>query len=102
MDQILLDQEHDPTDSTLQQMEFYKASEIEEVTNVLTTMAKEKSRVSDALHGERNSAYFHTTIKMRQARAQITEIKNREGTFLTQQDHIKGFIVEEYQEKYKH
>ncbi|KAF9596337.1 hypothetical protein IFM89_008863 [Coptis chinensis] len=78
MDQILLDQEHDPTDSTLQQMEFDKASEIEEVTNVLTTMAKEKSRVSDALHGERNSAYFHAIIKMRQARAQITEIKNRE------------------------
>ncbi|KAF9617319.1 hypothetical protein IFM89_035300 [Coptis chinensis] len=52
MDQILLGQEHDPTDSTLQQMEFDKASEIDEVTNVLTTMAKEKSRVSDALHGE--------------------------------------------------
>ncbi|KAF9624616.1 hypothetical protein IFM89_012038 [Coptis chinensis] len=64
MDRILLDQEHDPTDPTLQQMEFDKASEIEEVTNVLTTMAKEKSRVSEALHGERNSAYFHATIKM--------------------------------------
>ncbi|KAF9601082.1 hypothetical protein IFM89_016055 [Coptis chinensis] len=91
MDQILLDQEHDPTDSTLQQMEFDKASEIEEVTNVLTTMAKEKSRVSDALHGERNSAYFHATIKMRQARAQITEIKNREDELETaMKDHGMG------------
>ncbi|KAF9594283.1 hypothetical protein IFM89_028940 [Coptis chinensis] len=79
MDQILLDQEADPSDSTLQQMEFDKAAEIDEVTNVMTTMAKEKSRVSDALHGERNSAYFHATIRMWQLRAQIIEIKNREG-----------------------
>ncbi|KAF9623389.1 hypothetical protein IFM89_001309 [Coptis chinensis] len=79
MDQILLDQEVDPSDSTIQQMEFDKAAEIDEVTNVMTTMAKEKSRVSDALHGERNSAYFHATIRMRQLRAQIIEIKNREG-----------------------
>ncbi|KAF9624855.1 hypothetical protein IFM89_015409 [Coptis chinensis] len=79
MDQILLDQEADPSYSTLQQMEFDKADEIDKAINVMTTMAKEKSRVSDALHGERNSAYFHATIRMWQLRAQITEIKNREG-----------------------
>ncbi|KAF9599604.1 hypothetical protein IFM89_001100 [Coptis chinensis] len=61
---------------------FLNAAEIDEVTNVMTTMAKEKSRVSYALHGERNSAYFHATIKMRQFRAQIIEIKNREGVLL--------------------
>ncbi|KAF9625506.1 hypothetical protein IFM89_023442 [Coptis chinensis] len=75
---------------------FLNATEIDEVTNVMTTIAKEKSRVSDALHGERNSAYFHATIRMRQLRAQIIEIKNREGVLLKQHDQIKGFIVEEY------
>ncbi|KAF9619474.1 hypothetical protein IFM89_007222 [Coptis chinensis] len=84
MDQILLDQEADPSDSTLQQIEFDKEAEIDDVTNVMTTMAKEKSRVSNALHGERNSAYFHATIRIRQLRTQIIEIKNREGVLLKQ------------------
>ncbi|KAF9625638.1 hypothetical protein IFM89_025123 [Coptis chinensis] len=82
LEQILKAQESDPLDPTLHQMEFDKATEIEEAVKISTAMAKEKSRVSDALEGEQNSAYFYAIIKMRLARAQLTTIKNREGTIL--------------------
>ncbi|KAF9626315.1 hypothetical protein IFM89_032164 [Coptis chinensis] len=101
MDQILLDQENDPADSTLQQLEFDKAFEIEDATYVMTTMAKEKSRVSDVLHCERNSAYFHATIKMQQERAQITEIKNREVDSMEKEIFLEKqkIKVEEHRKK---
>ncbi|KAF9624674.1 hypothetical protein IFM89_012945 [Coptis chinensis] len=52
MEQILKDQENDPSNSNLQQMEFDKAMEIEEAIKVSTTMAKEKARVSNEFEGE--------------------------------------------------
>ncbi|KAF9606216.1 hypothetical protein IFM89_023768, partial [Coptis chinensis] len=74
MVQILKDQENNPSDSNLQQMEFDKAMEMEEAVKVSTAMAKEKSKLSDAFEGERNIAYFHVTIQMRLAKGQIIEI----------------------------
>ncbi|KAF9612999.1 hypothetical protein IFM89_004803 [Coptis chinensis] len=63
LDLILQDQEVNPFDSHLHKLEFEKVAEIQEAMKVDTMMAKEKSRVTETLEGERNTAFFHASHK---------------------------------------
>ncbi|KAF9623026.1 hypothetical protein IFM89_036007 [Coptis chinensis] len=95
---ILTDLEEDPLNPILQQQESMKEVELMAAKDLETSMKRQKARVSDDFEGERNSAYFHAVTKFRLKKSQIFEVTKLDGTVLRQQQEIKNYLVEAYEQ----
>ncbi|KAF9619826.1 hypothetical protein IFM89_009577 [Coptis chinensis] len=82
------EQEEDPFNVQLQEMELNKEEELNGILDTEATQWRQKARVSEAFEGDRNTAYFHALHKLRMNKALILEIQKSDGTILKQQQHI--------------
>lgn len=79
------------TDDLLNQEKLAKI-ELERALNIEEKIWKEKARINWHCDGDRNTAYFHRTAKIKQAYKKITSLRI-ENTVITQQDQIASHVV---------
>lgn len=79
------------TDDLLNQEKLAKI-ELERALNIEEEFWKEKARINWHCDGDRNTAFFHRTAKIKQAFKKITSLRI-ENTVITQQDQIANHVV---------
>ncbi|XP_026450373.1 uncharacterized protein LOC113350449 [Papaver somniferum] len=64
-------------------------------------LMRAKSRVKWIKEGGANTAFFHTTMRMRRTFNHISELENDEGNLITNQDQIVDVLVNHYKMKFE-
>ncbi|KAF9610355.1 hypothetical protein IFM89_022025 [Coptis chinensis] len=85
LERIMKEQEEDPFNVQLQEMELDKEEELNGILDTKVTQWRQKASVSEAFEGDRNTTYFHALHQLRMKKALILEIQKSDGTILKQQ-----------------
>ncbi|OMO56897.1 reverse transcriptase [Corchorus capsularis] len=64
------------------------------------TFWAQKSRVQWIQHGERNTRFFHVSTICRRRRNKISMLRNEDGEWILEQDHVQELVVKYFQDLY--
>ncbi|XP_026417046.1 uncharacterized protein LOC113312510 [Papaver somniferum] len=66
-----------------------------------STLMMQKARVKWIKEGSTNTNFFHTKMKIRNARNMISELEDNEGNVIVDQDKIAEVLVNHFQKKFE-
>ncbi|KAF5183644.1 hypothetical protein FRX31_026769, partial [Thalictrum thalictroides] len=90
------DNDNDHTDWVVDQ----KRKELEQLLMQKEVYWQQKSGAQWMNFGERSTAYFHGLYKLKTSQKMILELRNEEGTYITEQEQLKQHIVDYFTAKF--
>ncbi|XP_026459399.1 uncharacterized protein LOC113360063 [Papaver somniferum] len=101
MQEAMKESDNNPFDDTILNKLVDAQNEYNSKEVQLNTLLRHKARVKWVKEGAANTNFFHTSLKIRQARNYISEIEDTNGNIISDQKQIAEILIQHFEKKFE-